>query len=193
MAEKSGRRKTVDKWKKKKWFSIKASKLFDGKVLAETPAEKPVQLTNRTMKVTLDKLTGQRNRRDTTVHFKVDDVQGQTITTKISKFEVAKSSLGRSLRRRNSKVEVVKKILVEGGDARITLILITARKATAAQRTGIRLLVEEKMKIFEGKNFEDVVKELLMGNFANILFKESNKIFMVKKVIVYKASYSESK
>ena len=192
MAEKA-RRKTVDKWKKKKWFSIKASKLFDGKDLGETPAEKPIQLTNRTIKVTLDKLTGQRQKRDIIVHFKADTIQGQTINTKISKFEMTKSSVGRMLRRRNSKVMLVEKVNVEGGDARITIIAITARKATAAQKTGIRAIIKEHTKKFHGKDFEAIVKELLMGNFATAVYKDAGKVFMVKKVVVYKASYTPAK
>jgi small subunit ribosomal protein S3Ae len=192
MAEKS-RRKTVDKWRKKKWFTIKASKLFDEKILGETPAEKPIQLTNRTMKVTLDKLTGQRQKRDIIVHFKTKDVQGQSISTVVSKFEVAKSSLGRAVRRRNSKVMFVEKIPVVGGDARVSIIVITARKATAAQRTGIRELTKKQLVQFKGLEFEAVVKELLLGNFANKLYKDSGKIYMTKKVIVSKATFTEAK
>ena len=143
MADKGakGRRKTVDKWKKKKWFTITASKIFNKKPLGETPVEKPVNLTGRTIKVTLDTLTGQRARRDVSVYFKTSDVQGQTITTKISKFEVSKGALSRTIRRRNSKVGLVKKIPVAGGEARINIIVITGRKANQNQRTGIRALI----------------------------------------------------
>ncbi|MFA5763660.1 MAG: hypothetical protein WC915_02520 [archaeon] len=187
------RRKTVDKWKKKKWFVIKASKLFDSKVLGETPAERATQLTNRTIKVTLDKLTGQRQKRDIIVHFKANDVQGQSINTIISKFEVAKSSLGRIVRRRNSKVMFVEKVPVVGGDARISIIVITARKATASQRTGIREITKDRLSKFNGKEFEFIVKELLLGNFTNNLQKDSSKVYMTKKVIASKATFTETK
>ena len=59
MAEKGakGRRKTVDKWKKKKWYTITASKIFNKKPLGETPVEKPVNLASRTIKITKPLLT----------------------------------------------------------------------------------------------------------------------------------------
>ena len=41
------RKKTVDKWKKKKWFKIIAPKQFNEVVLGETPAEKETQVINR--------------------------------------------------------------------------------------------------------------------------------------------------
>jgi small subunit ribosomal protein S3Ae len=195
MADKGakGRRKTVDKWKKKKWFTITASKIFNKKPLGETPVEKPVNLTGRTIKVTLDVLTGQRARRDVVVYFKTNDVQGQTISTKVSKFEVNKGALNRSIRRRNSKVGLVKKIPVVGGEARVNIIVITANKANQKQKTGIRALIDEQAKSLNGKDFEAVVNDLLLTGFSNDLFKKAAKIISIKKVIVAKASFTEAK
>lgn len=195
MAEKNtgSRRKTVDKWKKKKWFSIKTSKIFDSKTLAETPAEKPINLTGRTLKVTLDKLTGLRMRRDTTVYFRTFDVQGQSINTRVSKFELSKSSVGRQIRRGNSKIMVVDKIPVLNGEARITMVALTVNKATNAQKAGVRRIISNDLNVFKGKDFEDIVKELLLGKFSNNVFKNIEKICMIKKVIAFKASFTESK
>ena len=191
MAE-AGKR-TVDKWKKKKWFIITASKTFDRRPLGETPAEKPINLIGRTMKVTLDVLTGQRTKRDYLVFFKNTDVQGQTINTSMSGFVVNKGFLGRTIRRRNSKVALNEKIPVVGGDVRLTVIAITARKATQKQRAGIREIMKAESVSLHGKEFEEVAKELLLGEFTNILFKKTNKVYMVKKVIVSKAKFTESK
>ncbi|MDD3083810.1 MAG: hypothetical protein PHP82_02195 [Candidatus ainarchaeum sp.] len=195
MAEKntSSRRKTVDKWKKKKWFLIKASKLFDSKILAETPAEKPINLIGRTLRITLDRLTGQRTKRDTIIYFKTSDVQGQNINTIVSKFERSKSSLGRLIRRGNSKVMVAEKIPVIGGDARITLVTITVRKATNEQKKGINKLMKNKLLEFKGKDFEDVIKELIMGKMTSVVARDAEKICMIKKVIAFKATFTESK
>jgi small subunit ribosomal protein S3Ae len=192
MAEKT-RRKTVDKWKKKKWFVIKASKIFDSKNLGETPAEKPVHLTNRVISVKMDRLTGQRNKRDITIFFKTDDVQGQTINTKISKFEIARSSIGRMVRRRNTKVAVVEKIPVEGGEAKTTFVVVTVRKATNAQKASIREIVQKNLFKLKTKDFEEVVKELLLGQFSAKVFKDVSKIVPVKKAIVSKSVFKEAK
>lgn len=187
------RRKTVDKWKKKKWFLVKASRIFDSKVLAETPAEKPINLTGRTLKVTLDKLTGLRMKRDTSIYFRTFDIQGQNINTKISKFELSKSSIGRLIRRGNSKVMVVESIPVIGGEARVSLVAITVKKTTNAQKAGLRKMMKEKLMSFNGKDFEEVVQELILGKFTNNVFKDIEKICMIKKVIAFKATFTESK
>ena len=189
----SGSRKTVDKWKKKKWFTISASKTFNKKPLGEIPGEKLHNIMGRTMSVTLDVLTGQRARRDIKATFKVNDVQGQNTNTVITKFEMNRGSLGRMIRRRASKIAIVEKIPIQGGDARITLVAITARKATASQKTGIRKIMTQALNELRGKDFEDVSKELLFGNITNDIFKNSKKICLMKKVLATKAKFIEAK
>lgn len=189
----SAARKTVDKWKKKKWFTVNASKIFDKRPLGETPAEKPKNIMGRTMRVTLDAVTGQRGKRDYSVSFKVNDVQGQTASTVVSQFEVNKGTLGRTIRRRNSKVGLVERIPVVGGDAMTTMIVVTERKATNAQQSEIRKMIKESAAALNGKDFELVVQELLLGNFSNELFKKASKICPIKKVIVSKSTFIEAK
>lgn len=198
MVEKKGKkgksaRKTVDKWKRKKWFTVRASKIFDSKELGEIPAEKEKNLINRTMKITLDNFTGKRMNRDIEVVFKTDSVEGQNIKTRISAFSTNKGLLGRLVRRRSSKVNLVKKIPVEGGDARITVSVLTGRKATVSQKTGIRKIIDLEINELRKKPFEEIVKELLLGSFSDTLFKKSKKICIIKKVIPEKAIFIEAK
>jgi small subunit ribosomal protein S3Ae len=189
----SAARKTVDKWKKKKWFTISASKIFDRRPLCETPGEKPKNIMGRTLKTTLDTVTGQRAKRDYVISFKVNDVQGQNASTVVSQFAVNKGTLGRTVRRRNSKVGLVKRVPVVGGDAMTTVVVVTDRKATNAQKTIIRKMIDEALAVLKGKDFELVVQELLLGNFSNELFKKASKICPVKKVIVAKSTFFGSK
>ena len=189
----TGSRKTVDKWKKKKWFTITASKTFNKKPLGEIPGEKVHNVMGRVISVTLDVLTGQRARRDTKVTFKVNDVQGQNASTMLTNFEMNRGSLGRLIRRRASKIAVVEKIPVQGGDARITIVAITARKATADQKRGVRKIMTTALNELKGKDFEEVSRELLFGNITNDIFKNSKKICLMKKVLPTKARFIEAK
>ncbi|MFA5931039.1 MAG: hypothetical protein WC821_01875 [archaeon] len=189
----SAARKTVDKWKKKKWFNVLSSKVFDKKPLGETPGEKPKNIMGRTFKCTLDIVTGQRTKRDYMMSFKINDIQGQTASTVISEFVVNKGTLGRTIRRRNSKVALVKRIPVVGGEAMTTIVVVTDRKATNAQKTGIREMIETQVKTLHGRDFEVLVQELLLGSFSNELYKMASKVCPIKKVIVSKSTFFESK
>lgn len=189
----SAARKTVDKWKKKKWFNVVSSKIFDRKPLGETPGEKPKNVMGRTMKTTLDTITGQRAKREYVISFKINDIQGQTASTVVSQFEVNKGTLGRTIRRRNSKVGLVERIPVLGGEAMTTVIVITDRKATNAQKAILRKMTKEQLETLKGRDFELVAQELLLGNFSNELFKKASKICPIKKVIVSKSTFTETK
>lgn len=189
----AGSRKTVDKWKKKKWFTVLASKIFDKRALGETPGEKPKNVMGRTFKTTMDVVTGQRTKRDYVLSFKVNDIQGQSASTVISSFEVNKGTLGRTVRRRNSKIALHENLPVVGGNARTSVIVVTDRKATNAQKAGVQKIMKDQLMTLAGKDFETLTQELLLGNFSNDLFKKAAKVCPVKKVIVAKAVYSQTK
>jgi small subunit ribosomal protein S3Ae len=189
----SAARKTVDKWKKKKWFTIVSSKIFDKRPLCETPGEKPKNIMGRVMRTTLDLVTGQRTKRDYSILFKVNDIQGQTASTVISGFEVNKGTLGRTIRRRNSKVALVKTVPLVGGEAMTTVVVVTERKATNAQKAGIRRIISEQLATLTGKDPEIAFQELLLGNFSNDLFKKALEICPIKKIIPAKSTFIEKK
>jgi len=189
----SAARKTVDKWKKKKWFNVVASKIFDKRPLGDTPGEKPKNVMGRTMKVTLDTVTGQRAKRDYMIAFKVNDIQGQTASTVVSEFVVNKGTLGRTVRRRNSKVALMVKVPVVGGDAMTTTVVVTDRKATNVQKATLRAMIKESLLALSGKDFELLTQELLLGNYSSELFKKASKICPIKKIIVSKSTFIESK
>jgi ribosomal protein S3AE len=111
----------------------------------------------------------------------------------ISEFEINKGTLGRTIRRRNSKIALVRKIPVVGGEAMTTVVVVTERKATNAQKIGIRKIIEEQLSALKGKDFELLAQELLLGNFSNELFKKATKIALIKKVIVSKSTFFETK
>jgi small subunit ribosomal protein S3Ae len=190
-----GAHKSVDKWKKKKWFTMIAPRIFDGKVLGNCPAEKPKNVMGRTIKVTLDNLTGQRAMRDVAAYFKVFEVQGQNANTRVSCFEANKGYLGRTIRGRTSKIALIEKIPVKGGDARVTIVAVSDGDCTKKQRTGVRKVIPEELKQISGreKEFDDLVKEILFGQFNNAVFKRAKNICTMRKVIAAKASFIEAK
>jgi ribosomal protein S3AE len=101
--------------------------------------------------------------------------------------------MSRIIRRRASKIGFVTTMPVKNGEARVTIVVLTASKATRAQEAGIRHVVEDELKNLNGIEFEDLVKELLFGSFANEIFKKAKKICLLKKVIAEKATFIEAK
>ncbi|MBI2598211.1 MAG: hypothetical protein HYW50_03375 [Candidatus Diapherotrites archaeon] len=72
----SGKKRKVDKWKKKTWFTIIAPKEFAGKEIGTTVAEKPENLLGRTIWVSVRDLAAQARKQHVTIIFKIFDVKG---------------------------------------------------------------------------------------------------------------------
>ena len=135
---KSGKR-TVDKWKRKKWFKIFAPKDFDKKEIGETPAEKEKHVLGRTILVNLGILTGERQKRHITLTFKINDLKGQQAFTEIVKHEISGSYLNRMVRRKMSKIEAVQTVTTKDGKKiKIKTIALSQKKLNRKQETVIR-------------------------------------------------------
>src|SRR3989338_6130015 len=109
-AKPKAKKKTVDKWKKKIWYTLYAPAYFDNKPLGETIAEKPEQVSNRTIVVSGRDLNPAK-KTNASLRFKVKEVQGNKAYTETMGHEVAEGFVRRLVRRRGSKIECVQDVV----------------------------------------------------------------------------------
>lgn len=188
-------KKTVDKFKKKKWFSIIAPSVFEGRTVGESPAEKGSLMVGRTVKVSADEITGQRKLRHFAIKLRVKEVKELKAFTEISGFEVNHSYLRRMIRRRISKiVAVVTGTTKDGKRARITAIAISSRKLEKRKEKEIRkILTETISEEIPKKNFEALAQEMIFGITASKIFKKTKSINRIRKLEIIKARVMEGK
>jgi small subunit ribosomal protein S3Ae len=193
--KKTDSRRTTDKWKKKKWFTIHAPKLFDQKEIGETIAEKPETLINRTIKVNARELTGNAKKQHVTLNFKIFDVQGLKAYTKLMGHEVNPNFLKRSIRRRTSKMETNQTVnLKENQKARVKAVVVSAKKLPRIKETAIRKIMIEKIDYAsKKKDFDDFVNEMVFGNTTLKIQNEAKKIGLIKRVEIVKTKLIEGK
>ncbi|PIN98440.1 MAG: hypothetical protein COT90_04350 [Candidatus Diapherotrites archaeon CG10_big_fil_rev_8_21_14_0_10_31_34] len=192
---KTDTRRTTDKWKKKKWFTIFAPKLFDQKEVGETVAEKPETLIGRIIKVNARELTGNPKKQHITLFFKIKDVQGLKAFTKLTGHEINSNFLKRVIRRRISKMETNQVVqLKEGEKARVKTIVITGKKLTKLKETAVRKIMVEKIDYASKKrDFDDFVNEMVFGNIAIKIQNDAKKIGVIRRVEVIKTKLIEGK
>ncbi len=187
------RKKTVDKWKKKKWFKIIAPKQFNEVVLGETPAEKETQVINRVVEASLAELMNQRKFRHIYVRFKIADVKNDMAYTKIIGCRVDNAYLKRMVRRRRTKIEaIVRPLTAEGNKVKVTAITICGTRVEKAKEKAIRkIMTETIIKEARKKKFEDFIKELMVGNISNKIFKGIKNIAPIYKIEIAKVELLE--
>jgi small subunit ribosomal protein S3Ae len=188
-------RRTTDKWKKKKWFTIFAPKLFDQKEIGETVAEKPETLINRTINLSARELTGNPKKQHINLHFKVYDVQGLKAYTKLIGHEINPNFLKRVIRRRISKMETVQVVnLRDGEKARVKAIVVSGKKLTKIKETAIRKIMIEKIAYAsKKKDFDDFVNEMVFGNIAFKIQNDAKKVGLIKRIEIVKTKLIEGK
>lgn len=179
-------KRTIDTWKKKKWFTIYAPNLFDRRELAETIAEKPETLINRVISVSARDVSNQPKKQHISLLFKVNDVQGLKAFTKLMGHEIKSSFLKRLIRRRSSKIETNQVVELKNKEkAKVKTVILSVRKLRKNQETAIRKIMMEKID-YEGrkKDFDDLVQELVFGHTASKIESEAKKIGLIKRIEV---------
>lgn len=188
--EKKGKpKRTVDKWKKKKWFTIYAPKLFDQKVVGETVAEKPELLKGRIISVSARDVTNQPRKQHVSLNFKVRDVQALKVYTELVGHEVKPSFLKRMIRRRSSKIETNQIVQLKNeSKASVKTVVLSMKKLRERQKTAIRKIMIQKIDYAgKKKDFDDFVQELVFGHVAAKIGNEAKKIALIKRVEVVKS------
>ncbi len=188
-------RRTTDKWKKKKWFTIFAPKMFDQKEIGETVAEKPETLENRVINLNARELTGNPKKQHVTLYFKIFNVQGLKAYTKLIGHEINTNFIKRIIRRRTSKMETNQIVnLKEGQKARVKTVVVSFRKLPKIKETAIRKIMLEKIAYASKKrDFDDFVNEMIFGNIAIKIQNDAKKVGLIKRVEVIKTKLIEGK
>ncbi len=181
--------KTVDKWKAKKSFEIKAPEMFNNRKIGETFSDDPKKVPGRTIKVDYSELQGRRSKRTKVkLNFMIDKLQGTTATTKFLGHNIV-SDFERSLSRKGtSKIYVNQKItLKEGREINLKAFAITLSQVRKAKQEDIRKgLIKLLKKKTKGKTLEKLINEILTNNFGKSIKKELSKVYPLKYVVVQK-------
>lgn len=185
--------RTVDKWKKKQWYTIIAPNEFDKRVLGETVAEKPKNVMNRVIKVDLGQLTGQRQKRHINILFKVDKVEGNNASTKVVGHVISQGFINRLVRRRSSKIEHVQTAqTADKKMIKIKTVALSVRKLSNKQKTAIRKEIGTLVqKAVHKKPHSEACQEIIFGATASKIFKKLVKIAPLKRVEIIKSGLLE--
>jgi len=176
--------KTIDKWKRKKWFKIFAPDLFEKREIGETPAEKPELVMGRVIKVNIRTLTGQIKKAHIEAFLKIDNVQGLNASTEVVGMRVKPDTMRRVVRRRNSKIDFVQdEMTKDGKKVRVKSTVVCMKKIERAKETLIRnRLKEELAKLCASKSRDELINEAIFGNALNALYISLKNIAGIKRV-----------
>ncbi len=176
---------------KKSWIQIHAPKKWKEKVVGETLGT-PDSVKGRTLIVYYSDLSGDVTKYYIKLKLQITDVKGEHAYTSIKEYEIMRPHLARMIRRRISKVDVIKDLQTKDGKkVRMKLVAITPSKANTSQKTLLRKRIEEELeKIVPAYELEELIVEVANGKIQNELAKKVKSIYPIRYMEVRKIEVS---
>ncbi|MEW6036487.1 MAG: hypothetical protein AB1529_07790 [Candidatus Micrarchaeota archaeon] len=188
--------KTVDKWKAKKWYSVKSPTMFESKELCEVVASEDARLLNRVVRSSLLELGmggASQMAMFTTLRFRISGVNGTDASTILLGHEIAPSFIRTFARRGKSLIhQVVDEKTKDNESLRLKIIAVTGARVSENTRRNLRnIIVEECKKGIAEKNFEEVIQDVIYGRFSSRVFSRLKQVTKMRRVEIRKSERGE--
>jgi small subunit ribosomal protein S3Ae len=178
-------RKQKDKWKSKRWYSIRAPRNpWSFKVIGETIAEEEELLVGRQFEIMQNELDGDFTKIHVKIKFKIKEVVGNDAITEFVGHDVMKDFVRRQIRRERGKIDDTIDVVTEDGFfVRIKPFIVTRSSVKASQKQESRSLARnEVVKFCANSTWINVQKALMDGSLEESVSNAISKIQPVKAV-----------
>ena len=200
MAAKSAKARTAarkqrDKWKSKRWYSIRAPRNpYSFKVIGETLSENPENVVGRIHEVTQNEMDNDFTKMHIKLRFRVTEVLNQDAITEFIGHEVQRDHFRRQVRRNRGKVDMVIDVVSEDGFyVRFKLVVISPKRIKSSMKTVIRNIVKDRLyKVASTTTWLKLQASLLDGNLENEVKDSCSSIHSVRSVVFHKSELRQS-
>ena len=200
MAAKSAKARTAarkqrDKWKSKRWYSIRAPRNpYSFRVIGETLSENPENVVGRIHEVTQNELDNDFTKMHIKLKFRVTEVLNQDAITEFIGHEVQRDHFRRQVRRNRGKVDMVTDVVSEDGFyVRFKLVVISPKRIKSSMKTVIRNIVKDRLyKVASTTTWLKLQASLLNGNLENEVKDSCSSIHSVRSVVFHKTELRQS-
>ena len=186
-AARAAARKQRDKWKSKRWYTIRAPRHpWAFKVIGETIAEDESMLIGRNYEILQNELDGDFSKMHVKVQFRIAGVVGGDALTEYIGHEMLKDHIRRQVRRDRGKVDDTVDIVTEDGFyVRIKPLLISRNRIKGSQKQEMRTLAREViLKTGATSTWIDLQKSSLDGTLEAKIREAVSKIQPVRGVMI---------
>ena len=180
--------RSVDTWKSKRWYTIKAPKIFEEKEIGQAVSSDPKLLKGRSVKVTMRDITGNIPHQNVRLTFKVLDAKGESLETVPVGYEYNRGYISRQTRRMHSIITAIADVTTKDGyKLRVKAMSFGHGRMRLAQRKEIRRLTTELLKDTAAKAaYDKLFMDMVHGKVGSEIYKHAKKIYPLSKSEVIK-------
>jgi small subunit ribosomal protein S3Ae len=181
-------RKKAEGWKAKRWYDVVTPEIFGKTSIGSTPTDDPTKLVGRVMDATLGELTNDLGKQNVKMHFKVNEVSGESAHTRFTGHELTRDYLRSLVKRRTSLVE--SNIVVttkDGYKIHLKPMSLTIKRAGSSQIKAIRDIMNGTLRERGDElNYEQFIHEVVLGKLASDIYKKAKVIYPLRRVEISK-------
>ena len=188
-------RKQRDKWKAKRWFTIRAPRNpWSFRIIGETIAEEPEQLVGRTFDIMQNELDGDFSKMHVQVVFRITDVVGGDALTEFSGHNVQKDHIRRQIRRYRGKVDDTVDVVTEDGYyVRFKPLLISRSRVKSSQKSAMRAKARDAiLTMGASSTWIQLQKAVLDGTMETAIKEAVSTISPVRTAMIRRSQLLQS-
>ena len=187
------KKKAIDTWKLKTWYSVLAPKFLGEVEIAKTPASDEEKLINRVIILPLKEVSHDIAHIYTNIKLRVFEIKGKTAFTKFIGHEISKEYLSTLVRRHRDALHVVYPVKSKDGvEFTVKILLVTAVPCSNSQKTALRngLKKEVEAKV-AATDFGRFITEALYGRLGAELSQKLKRIAPIRRIEIKKTQLKE--
>jgi len=194
-AARAAARKQRDKWKSKRWFTIRAPRHpWSFAIIGDTIAEDEEQLIGRHYEMMQNELDGDFSKMHVKVQFRISGVVGTDALTEYIGHELLKDHIRRQIRRDRGKIDDTVDVVTEDGFyVRIKPLMISRHRIKGSQKQQMRTLARDIiMKAGATSTWVDFQKASLDGTLEAQIREAASKIQPIRDVMIRRTQLMQS-
>ena len=183
-------RKQRDKWKNKRWFTIRAPRHpWNFKRIGETIGETEEHIMGRVYEMTQQEFNGDITKMHVLLRFRVTEVVGQDALTTFVGHAHQSDHTRRQIRRYRGKVDdVVDVVTTDGFLVRMKPLMITERRCQTSVKQAMRSKSAEIIRSFaEKSNYSKLQEAMLGGDLETEIRNAVKTIYPCRNVVIRKS------
>jgi len=188
-------RRQRDKWKSKRWFSIRAPRNpWSYRVIGETLAEEPEMLIGRNYEIMQNELDGDFSKMHVKIKFRVSDVLGSDAITEFIGHQMMQDHVRRQVRRDRGKIDDTVDVVTEDGFyVRFKPLILTRERVKSSQKNEIRSVARNTiLKFGASSTWVSMQKSVMDGELDALIKEEASKISPIRMVMIRRTQLIQS-
>ena len=188
-------RKQRDKWKNKRWFTIRAPRHpWNFKRIGETIGETDEHIMGRVYEMTQQEFSGDFTKMHVLLRFRVTEVVGQDALTTFVGHAHQSDHTRRQIRRYRGKIDdVVDVVTTDGFLVRMKPLMITERRCQTSVKQAMRAKSAEIIRSIAAKSTYANLQEAMLGGDLETEIRNAVKaIYPCRNVVIRKSQLLQS-